>query len=857
MSSLNSPDDDATEKHAWDLMVRDFYWSEGALSELRVRVHAPTGHIKAKEGKLQVFEVIVAAVFAQLRPDYDWCVTPNRPDGGVDFIGRGIFLSSRELGIEAAITIGGQCKKRNRVNNVVNELSGSFVRMANKLHPTFFVAALSASLSAKRIADAKEELEHTLQRHCHILDRHQLENLIGANLIAAKPIIRKAYRPADGDYLLAYFSKHSGARPGLTIQASAPTSVLAGEPFRVRLRIARTFISQALYYLRWLPLSSAHSAGTLVSPLGADTSAGVALNFHTAGGDDPFVIEQDLEFVLYAVGSQSLGAVALCDGAEGAAGSQVTLQLPALSVIDNLRPPFYDLPYRQAINEIQRGLSRARSGRVECVAVVGAGGAGKTRLCEEMCLESKRHGAYVVSARQAHSNEFPRRILANLLLGLTNADLLDQAFTKRIDAILSGMEPLLATRARPAIEALFGQAGKPGSPDDDQELLSVLAVLIAQRSRFHALVIHLHDLHWCTLDVLETIDRLIWQLDNLTITPVPGAPPSRIPVLFLLEGRMHEHRQDAETGWSTRVFERFIERLGCPVAQCRSFEDHESAAFARRIFEQAHSATRILPQALLGLQDHLIDTIHQVAGGNPFHMLEQVKLLQQHGILAQNPNTGLIYMMRPDFGQIALPRTVFDTIEARWRYYALSDRSLAVLLWATALVDDSLPYSLFCHLWSRIAPAITQQKLEATEFLRFPQMDHEGQVSFRHENYFQAVRRIQVPEEERRAVVEAYSTWFRQAKRLSPPLRYVQARVALKGPSPKLAHVRGILLSAYSAAARGLDRSLTSRVLATLLDDVTWPSNEARPLSFRALIQACDAEEELCDHLAHSGQTDT
>src|SRR6267378_1011895 len=190
-------------------MARDFNWSREALSELRVGIQSPGGKRLRTDIKLQIFEVVVASVFARMRPDYDWWVTPNLPDGGVDFVGRGVFLTSKELGIDAAITIGGQCKKREHVGNVVDELSGSFVKMAETLHPTFFVAALSATVNPKRIAKAKITVERILQRHCHILDRYQLESLIGANLIAAKPVIQKAFSVQDADYVLNYFENRA------------------------------------------------------------------------------------------------------------------------------------------------------------------------------------------------------------------------------------------------------------------------------------------------------------------------------------------------------------------------------------------------------------------------------------------------------------------------------------------------------------------------------------------------------------------------------------------------------------------------------------------------------------------------
>jgi hypothetical protein len=842
-------------RRVWERLVDDFYWSPDSLRKLRVGVRFKGDSIP-KEVKLQPFEVIVAAVFAQLRPDYEWWVTPNQPDDGVDFIGRGVFLNSKELGIDAAITIGGQCKKRERVNDVVGELSGSFARMAASLDPTLFVAAFSATLTTRRVTEARRILERAHQRHCHILDREQIESLIAANLPAAQPVIRNAFSSSDADFVLDYFKRKDGALPIINVKVLAPPSALAGEPFHVALQITRNSISENRLRVRWMPPSGSHNAGALVTPIAAESEGGVTLDFQAATLDDPFFVQLNLEFLLYAVGAQDLGRVSI-HTIQPPAKPLTVVDLPEITVVENLRPRFYDVPYRAALDEIDRAFARARTGKVSAVAILGAGGAGKSRLCEEVGIEARRRGTQVVSARQAHTAEFPRRILANLLLELAESGDSHQDPANRVHDVLRGLEPGLAARARPVVETLFDYAGKPGSADDDQALLSVLAVLIARRSCLQPLIIHLHDLHWCTFDVLETIDRLIWQLDHLNLRPVPSVATSGLRVLFLLEGRMHEFRETDETGWSTRVFERFIERLACPAAICRAFQPEESAAFATRLFEQAHSANRLISEPLLELQQELIESVHSVAGGNPFHILEHVKLLQQHGILGQNPQTGLMYMVQPDFRHVALPETVFDAIAARWRYYWEHHQKLAIVLWSAALVDDSLPGSLFRHLWSRLAPQVTQADIDSSEFLTLPRRDDEGtQVSFRHENYFQAMRRLQLPDLERRAVVNAYATWFEGAPRLSPALRYAQARVALETPSPDRRYIRRLLRTAHDTAHKRGDRGLASRILATLLDEITWALHEESPLTMEALAQACDDEIELCQHLIRSGRPD-
>ena len=847
-------------KHVWQLLTQNFYWSHESLQATKVGVRSTNNSLPKDNVRLQVFEVIVAAVFARIRPDYDWWVTPNMPDGGVDFIGHGAFLTSKELDINAVITIGGQCKKRERVDDVVGELSGSFLRMARTLHPTLFVAAFSASLTSQRVEEARDTLEHTLNRHCHILDRYQLENLIANNLDAVRPIISKAFEPTIALEIFDYFKKLHLEKPTVSVQVLSPTSTLAGEPFNICINITQEVPRNTTFFLRWAPSSSSaeedESSINLIAPPEMGTQTGLRI-IVTQEQDNPFLFKQNVELLSYAIGSQSLGTVEIYFDNEESRQLLYREPLPRIRVIENLRPRFYDAPYLEPMDELRRGLEQAHVGKVSCVAITGAGGAGKTRLCEEMLLEAKRSGAYVVSARQAHSTEFPRRILANLLVALIGEDAISEKSKSAVNSLLQGLEPKLAKRARPAIEALIGETGRSASFDDDQSLISVFLLLISQCSRKSVAVIHLHDLHWCTIDVLDLIDRLIWQLGNLNNLKKSAGSPTGMRTLFLLEGRHHEHRDDKMTGWSTRMFERFTERLACPKAHCRAFDLNESAIFTRWLFEQEHSARRKLPHALLDLQNDLIVSVHRAAGGNPLHILEQIKLLQQHGIISQNPQTGFVFMAKPELKHIPLPSNVFATIEARWRYYWVHQKKVAILLWAAALVDDNLPASLFHHLWRELAPEITENDLNATEFLQMPEDSYEGmQVSFRHENYFYTVRNLELQRSIRQEVVDAYTSWFKNASHLSPDLRFAQAKIELNALKPDLSKTREYLEIARDDALKRHDNSLLSRVLVTLLDGVIWPLHQQRVLSKNQLLQAFVDEYELCSLLAQSGRTD-
>ena len=97
--------------------------------------------------------------------------------------------------------------------------------------------------------------------------------------------------------------------------------------------------------------------------------------------------------------------------------------------MENVRPRFYSEPVRTVMRALDDAWEAAQSGAVEAVAVVGSGGAGKSRVVEEFSLEVRRRGDCVVAAKQANTLDYPRRLFANLLVALTSpeetADLAD------------------------------------------------------------------------------------------------------------------------------------------------------------------------------------------------------------------------------------------------------------------------------------------------------------------------------------------------------------------------------------------------------------------------------------------------
>ena len=820
----------ATERRVWELLTTDFYWE--IPDDLGVRLYDEPPGAKSRS-RLQVFELAVAAIFAKLRPDYEWYVTPNRPDGGLDFVGSQGFLQDDALGIAAAITVGGQCKKRNNVKDIVAEVAGSLARMAATISPTFFVVALSARVSSARVDAAREILERTHQRHCHILAREQIEGLMGEHLATIDTILTTALTEAETREIHAYFN---GTRaPRSSLEVDVPSRVLAGVPFRVNLLVRNPTPGSCL---RWRSrvAEGADDPLILIGPVGADSPSGFELASEDVT-DDPLQIEQALEFVTYTVGALDLGEIRV--GADGSTvDSQGWTPLGCIRVVENLRPRFFERPFRGSLTRLADEYERALGGGLASIGVVGAGGSGKSRLCEEFALERRRRGAAIVSAKQAKTLDDPHRVLADLFVGLTSQRL---SHTDPADGVLRTIElydVALAARAEPAMRSIFGLGGERSGTVTDQSILSSLLLLIVARSRRSALIVHLQDLHWCTADVLMLLERLVWQLGLMLTGPNAPIRGAESGVLFVFEGRVRERQRLDDDGWVSEPFEAFLQKLDCPVVTCASFTPEDGLEFISRLFEDRYSARRRGNNDLLELQRQLVERIDRTAGGNPFHSLEQVQLLKERGVLGQNQETGLLYLIQPESIQAELPKSVFEAIRLRWQDITTRTPELGLLIWAAGLLEDRLPTPLFRRLWRALAPDVPLADIDATDVL-WTGSGAEREVAFRHENYFQAVKLFEVSDEDRERVVDLYVDWFGRKSRRDPVDRFRWARALLERPRPDMAQVQRILKSARQGAQRSGDLQLARRIATTTID-LTWSRDARSAIPLAQFVRWCD-----------------
>jgi len=160
-----------------------------------------------------------------------------------------------------------------------------------------------------------------------------------------------------------------------------------------------------------------------------------------------------------------------------------------------------------------------------------------------------------------------------------------------------------------------------------------------------------------------------------------------------------------------------------------------------------------------------------------------VRLLREIGVVGQNPRTGLLYTIKAAPAGTVLPESVFAAIQLRWQYMRSRAPELALLVWGSALLDDRVGKPLFQRLWRELAPDVSLRAVDGTDML-WTDDGAAHEVAFRHENYFESIRRFTVSEADRRRVVDAYCGWFAGLSRPSPVERFSWARAMLELPDP-------------------------------------------------------------------------
>ncbi|MFQ5701559.1 MAG: serine/threonine-protein kinase PknK [Acidobacteriota bacterium] len=290
-------------------------------------------------------------------------------------------------------------------------------------------------------------------------------------------------------------------------------------------------------------------------------------------------------------------------------------------------------------------MERAFSGHGSLVLIAGEAGIGKTRLVEELARSGQQRGARYVAGRclfrEGSLPYHPFIEAAGSLvhhLGLRDASDFDNYIHERLPA-LAGRLPILRSFLHPAGEETTSLIASK------EHLLDAISALFIEIARDRPLILHIDDLQWAdeaTLDLLLYLARNCGESHGLIVgtyrpDEVPGSHP-----LSRLKERM-------STG--DPVDEIRLERLG-----------NEATA-------------GIVSSAIRGaeLPAEFLERLHAGTDGNPFYILETLKLLVQDGFLVRQDDR---WALAGPVERIQIPGRVRDVVSRRLEKVPDTDREV-------------------------------------------------------------------------------------------------------------------------------------------------------------------------------------
>ncbi len=790
-----------------ELAQQEVHIHKDVLEILRTRTGYIPDEIRHDKSvtEFQLFEVLTTRLMSLIETDFEWTVTPLRNDQGVDFYGKKPSFAIPGLGGASHWVIAGQCKTNWKVKDTLP--SDLFALVASQ-QPHKVLIVFMTILSAKKIRDAQREFWETSHRDCYILGLKDMVRLMRMYYQDVLPLLSKTL-DAEKEAVLRSFllEKQKPQSDDLTVKFHKPDSALAGTPFVVQVEVQSVLLCKHPVTVRWRFPADA----MLVRPTDL-----VAPGGYTLGAERRFASAFGIKIVTYAVGDVSLGELVFeIDGVE-----VKIVSLGTITAIDQYHPIFFWPPYQRHRERFLQLLEEVQANVPRGVAITGQGGAGKTRLCQELGHLAEQRGAESVSISHPQDLAHPYKVFGLLTQELAGLPPWTPDPRKAIENYISSFNAKLYRRARGTIAAIFSGELETGV-FDREAMVQVLLLLLLERTQTRTYLLHFSDLHWASAETLDVLGELLLRLKR-------NATNYRAPVLCLFEGRVQTTVQKGnssrpvestlESRRSTAVFEGFVKKYGLEQLGIAPLTSAESRGFLVHLFENSQSTDRRIPDWLIPHQQILIKEIARYGAGNPFHMVEQIKLLRHEGVVTRNQRTGLIHLSVRPKANYRVPTSVRELISLRLAFLNDTRPQLALLIKAVGLVKDRIDLDLFRELRRSLAASVDDAVIQEIEILN----TNDSEVSFRHENYYQVVRDAPLAPAERRQLTMIYLSWFHKSKLNTAERLYEEALVHMLCEPVDLARVKLLLRRGLKKAEGShqyqLAIQIVQKILGTPLD---------------------------------------
>jgi tetratricopeptide (TPR) repeat protein len=764
----------------------------------------------------QPLEVLVVETFRVVCPEFQWEATRAGNDRGADFIGCGATVPIVPMHCTLYWIVVGQVKRASRPTVALFESGlkslGRWLRKAPASNlfpadigtsPVSTVLFVVSTEKKSKLATIREQLRDPYTAvgftgQTHVISTDRLLTYWAARPDWFERMLKQALSPAVLSDLLAQLAlvpRTSG--PVLEISVRTPAQAFAGRPIRCILHVqAREPFPVNRYSIRYRQAGGPGDPMHVVRPSLLASDEGVSSS--VAAGDTT-----RFEFWLrcFAPGRRDLGVIQLIDES----GTLSTEEnLGAVEIEPSFEAPYFSLPHREELAWANDRLKTAAADRqVVAFAVTGAGGAGKSRLCQEILDLAADHGFEWTSSRQDNAPTLGRPLIRRVMavLSATDDDRIDDA-SHVIARVRRTVAPASAELVA-AIETYFRENQGEVAVD---HIAAALASLLAVRMRQRPVILHLHDLHWAGAE-LFTILRLA--LDYLRMSE--RKLPHGLVVMF--EGRNQEALK-SESGDYRPPDEwlRFLSGVGLPERRVRSWTGKECHEYLVSSIRAGIAPEDKVDPERVPLYEELINYVIRFAGGNPMHVIEQLKRMHALGIIKHHER-GFLYVASWLPEDFATPEDILELIRARLALYRVRSPLIVDVLVLFAKIGRVISRALYDQLIEAAAITNVETTLHDIDIVSVPR-GYDAAIEFVHENYFRALREERLPPDS--SLLALAREWY-EGQQLTAHQKAELARLLFLAPRPDYGRLLEIMRDALDDAREMHDGRLSEDLLRNLL----------------------------------------
>jgi DNA-binding SARP family transcriptional activator/tetratricopeptide (TPR) repeat protein len=327
---------------------------------------------------------------------------------------------------------------------------------------------------------------------------------------------------------------------------------------------------------------------------------------------------------------------------QGSRAAPVPVPPPVWTTLPSLHAPLVgrDRP----LSRLQRAADQARLGHGSVILIAGEPGIGKSRLLQEFVTGLRDQATVVSGSSHEPESSLPYWPLMEALRPHASAASLTAL---DIEPLYLAEVARLLPEVRTCLPDLSALSAAELGQNQGRLFLALARWLRSLAARRPPLILCLDDLHWAddaTLSWLGYFARSIPMTPVLVIgtyrTEEAGAVSS-LRTQLMRQGLLHE-----------------IVLKGLPLS--------EVVRLVRHLSDQAVGVTRFSQR------------LHRETGGNPFFLLETLRVMFEAGILWQDEtgwSTGL-YETTADYRELPLPETVCQAIRERVSRLSLQARQV-------------------------------------------------------------------------------------------------------------------------------------------------------------------------------------